>query len=285
MQRIEEIEILVIDDGSTDGTADWLRAESLRDPRVVPLFTDRQGPSLTRNIAIFQARAPIVAFLDADDLWWPNKLDRALRFHEAHPDVGFSFTDYLAVGPEGDVRGTCFGYWKPGYVSVDACDFRIVTDAETELLGMNVVGTSTVVASRDALQNANGFAPASRSAEDWELWLRMAATSPVACSAATTTTYLMRPTSVTQQNKGARIESMREIVERYNGRRDDRTRRAVRRANARIDAAEAEQARALGDPWSAARWHLQSMVRWPQRRTAIAAASDVVAACRAAVKA
>ncbi|RBP16099.1 glycosyl transferase family 2 [Roseiarcus fermentans] len=278
MQGVEDIEILVIDDASTDGTAEWLAAEASRDPRVVPLHSERRGPSHTRNLAIFQARAPIVAFLDADDAWWPMKLERALAFHEGRPDVAFSFTDYLHVGPHGDVRRTCFDYWRPPYVDRETSDFKVVTDAELELLAVNVVGTSTVVASRQALQNANGFAAASRSAEDWELWLRLAARGPVACSSATTTTYLMRPTSVTS-NKDARIAAMRAIVEPYSNRTDKRARQALRQATARIDTAEGEQARALGDYWGAARAHLRSFMRWPMPRTARAAASDLLAAC------
>ena len=279
MQGVEDIEIIVIDDASTDGTGEWLAAESARDPRVVPFNTERKGPSFTRNLAIFQAHAPIIAFLDADDLWWPNKLARALAFHEARPEVGFSFTDYLAATPEGEVRGTCFDFWRPGYLDRRTCDFTIVPDAELELLAANVVGTSTVVASRIALQNANGFAMASRSAEDWELWLRLASRAPVACSAASTATYLMRPTSVTQ-NKSARIQAMRDIVEPYRRRTDPRARRALRQATARIDTAEAERARDLGDNWSAARAHLRALAGWPEPRTARAAAADVLAACR-----
>jgi glycosyltransferase involved in cell wall biosynthesis len=281
MQGIEDMEILVVDDASNDGTAEWLAAESSRDPRLVPLHTERKGPSYTRNLALNQARAPIVAFLDADDLWWPNKLARALKFHQARPEVGFSFTDYLAASPEGEVRGTCFDYWRPGYVDRQSCDFAIVPDAELELLAVNAVGTSTVVASRKALQNANGFELGSRSAEDWDLWLRLAAKAPVACSSAATATYLMRPASATQ-NRSARIDAMREIVEPYRGGSEKLARRAWRKANARIAIAEAEQASALGDNWGAARAHLRALLKWPQPRTARAAAADVLAACKKA---
>lgn len=281
MQAIEDIEIIVIDDASTDGTGEWLVAEASRDSRIVPLHTDRKGPSYTRNLAIYQARAPVIAFLDADDYWWPHKLGRALTFHDANPDVGFSFTDYLAVDPYGEVRGTCFDYWRPKYVDRKNFDFVVVPDAESELLSANVVGTSTVAASRLALQNANGFAMASRSAEDWELWLRLAARQAVAYSASATTTYLMRPTSVTQ-NKSARIEAMREIVEPYRDREEPKVQRAWRQAMSRIDVAEAERARGLGNNWGAARAHLRSFAWWPERRTARAAAADLLAACRRA---
>ncbi len=281
MQGVEDVEILIIDDASTDGTADWLAAEASRDPRVIPLHTERKGPAYTRNLAIFQARAPIVAFLDADDYWWPMKLQRALSFHEAHPEVAFSFTDYLHVGAKGDVRRTCFDYWRPPYVDRETSDFAIVPDAELELLAVNVVGTSTVVASRIALQNANGFAVASRSAEDWELWLRLASRGAVACSSATTTTYLMLPTSATS-NKSDRIAAMRAIVEPYRNRTEKRAREAWRQATARIDTAQAEQARALGDHWGAAQAHIRSLVKWPMPRTARAAAADLLAVCKGA---
>ena len=281
-QAVEDIEILIIDDASTDGTGEWLAAEASRDPRIVPLRTERKGPSFTRNLALFQARAPIIAFLDADDTWWPGKLQHALAFHEANPEVAFSFTDFLHVGPRGDVRRTSFDYWRPPYVDRSTSDFTIVPDAELELLAVNVVGTSTVVASRKSLQNANGFAMTPRSAEDWELWLRLAARGPVACSSATTTTYLMLPTSVTQ-NKSARIAAMRDIVEPYRNRGGKRARQALRQATARIDTAEAEQASALGDHWGAAKAHLRSLVNWPMPRTARAAAADLVALCKGAV--
>ena len=280
-QDVDAIEIMVIDDGSTDGTQEWLAAEAARDPRIVVFNTERKGPSYTRNVAIFRARAPIVAFLDADDAWRPGKLRRALAFHEATPAVAFSFTDYLAVGESGDERGTCFGYWRPDYADPQTPDFAIVRDAELELLAANVVGTSTVVASRKALQNANGFAMVSRSAEDWDLWLRLAARGPVACSSETTMIYLMRASGVTG-NKSARIDSMRKIIAPYRSMTGEKARWAWKRAAARIDEAEAEQAKAEGDNWGAARGHVAALLKWPQARTAHAVMADVFAACKGA---
>ena len=155
----------------------------------------------------------------------------------------------------------------------------VVPDAELALLAANVVGTSTVVASRAALLGANGFALAALSAQDWDLWLRLAARGPVACSSASTMTYLMRPASVTQ-DKSARIEAMREIIGRYRDRTGKRARDALRQADAQIQTAEAERALALGDHLGAAKAHLYALVRWPQGRTARAVGGDVLAACR-----
>lgn len=100
VQAIEDLEILVVDDGSTDGTGEWLAKEAFLDRRIIPLQADGEGPGFARNLAISHARAPLVAFLDADDLWWPHKLARQLGYHELNQDVGLSFTDYLHVDAE-----------------------------------------------------------------------------------------------------------------------------------------------------------------------------------------
>ena len=60
-QGVDDIEILIIDDSSTDGTREWLSKEAARDPRIIPLRTERRGPSFASNLALSQARAPIVA--------------------------------------------------------------------------------------------------------------------------------------------------------------------------------------------------------------------------------
>lgn len=279
MQGLQDIEIIVIDDGSSDGSRDWLRAEAARDPRLILVESDRAGPSAARNKALGVARGRFIALLDADDLWWPGKLARQLAHHEMNPQISFSFTDYIHVDIDGLTHGTCFEFWKPSYAkSSKSGAYATVPDAEIELLSANVVGTSTVVASRDALQNANGFATDWGSAEDWNLWLRLAARGEVAFSAAVTMSYLMRPNSHTQK-KEKRIAAMRSILSPYEMHPDRRIQRACRRAKARIDIAEAEYSRSLGAHVPAAGAHLRAFARWPELRTAGAAAADLVAAC------
>ena len=221
MQGVDDIEILVVDDASTDGTPNGWRPKPPRDPRVIALHTERKGPSYTRNPALFQARAPIVAFLDADDLWWPNKLARGAHVPRSSARNRLQLHRLSCPSrPNGDVRGTCFDYLAAGLCR--PADVRISRSCPTPNWSFLRPTSSAPRPSSlraDALQNANGFAMASRSAEDWDLWLRLAARGPVACSAASTATYLMRPTSVTQ-NKSARIQAMRDIIEPYRGRTD-----------------------------------------------------------------
>ncbi len=281
MQGFENIEILVVDDASSDRTTEWLAAKIAQDPRIVPVRTESRGASRRRNLALSQARAPIVAFLDGGDFWWPGKLLRAVRFHEANPAVAFTFTDFLNVGFHGETLGTGFDFWRPNEVDRTIQDFKLLLDPEIELLAINVVDISTVVASRKALEAANGFPAAGLSAQNWRLGLDLAAEYLVAYTPATTTTHRARPASVAE-DPGAQIKTMREIIDPYRTRTEWRVRRAVRQAAARIDTAEAEYARALGDNFGAATAHLRALARWPQWRTARAAAADFRATLRGA---
>jgi len=85
-------EILVVDDGSTDDTAERALALGARVVRK-----SNGGLSSARNAGLREARSHWVAFLDADDRWWPDKLARAFAAHEAQPDVDLIFSDYRVV--------------------------------------------------------------------------------------------------------------------------------------------------------------------------------------------
>src|SRR5262249_35097739 len=90
-QTYQEFEILIVDDGSTDDTETALRRFG---ERVRYFKQDRSGPSAARNRAILNARGAYLAFLDADDLWLPEKLDRQVRFLDARPQMVLAYTDY-----------------------------------------------------------------------------------------------------------------------------------------------------------------------------------------------
>lgn len=272
LQNRQEIEVIVADDGSTDGTQDWLAGRRAGLPPLRMIETGGVGPSGARNAAIAASKAPYIAFLDADDVWWPNKLTPQLAWHNSHPETAFSFTDYLHVSPSGRQLGTCFAYWDSPLAHHAGPGFSIMPDAELSLLATNVVGTSTVVARRAAIEEVGGFGRLA-SAEDWNLWLHLAARWPVAFSAAITANYLMRPGSVTSKS-AERLEAMRQILSRYEDRTDHATRRAVKAARSRIDIAEAELARAEGRAWRAIWSGAAALARQPSRRACRSFAAD-----------
>ncbi len=278
-QNICEIEIIIADDGSTDGTGAWLAEQKKTEPRLRVIKTGGKGPANARNQAISIAKAPLVAFLDSDDWWSPGKLKWQVAYHEKHPDVGFSFTDYLAIDTSDKTYGTCFEYWKPHYGNRPPQGYTLLEDAESELLGCNTAGTSTIVARTGLLQIANGFATDLPSAEDWDLWLKLAALAPVACTSIIGTSYLMRPNSESARRE-ERLDAMNSIIDRYRTHQSPSFRAAVRKADARIFTARADIARLDGNYWGAVAAELHALIKAPNMRDARAAASDAAQGVR-----
>ena len=280
-QKIDGLEIIVVDDGSTDGTGEWLRGQARTWSCLRVIDGPARGPARARNLALAAANADLIAFLDADDMWSEGKLSRQVAFHQRRPDVGFSFTDYLHIDRDGDTHGTCFDYWRFTPGRVDASGFAVLHDPEATLLGANVVGTSAVVARRRELQIANGFGEDLRSAEDWDLWLRLAARAPVAATPLSLMTYLMhRPGNLTGQVED-RIAAMSDIVERYAGHDQPAFRRARRRAQARLAEASAEAAGLARKPWRSLTHRLHALSLLPSRRVARASVGAALGAAHA----
>jgi glycosyltransferase involved in cell wall biosynthesis len=190
MQRCRDIETIVVDDGSSDGTGAWLAKLAGDWSGFRFIQPDSVGPAKARNAGIELASAPVVGFLDAGDWWWPNKLKAQLAFHAAHPRTAFSFTDYLEVSQDGEGRGTCFEHWQCPIRLRETSDYLGLDDDLN--LKPNLVGTSTVLANKAALEGAGGFGGAV-SADGGDLWLKLAAHSPIACSKLISTSYLIRP--------------------------------------------------------------------------------------------
>jgi glycosyltransferase involved in cell wall biosynthesis len=272
-QNISEIEIIIADDGSSDGTDAWLDAQMKLEPRLKIINTGGNGPANARNMAISEAKSPLIAFLDADDWWHTGKLKWQVAYLEKHPEIGFSFTDYMHVDEQGKLLGTCFDYWRPSYGGRPPQGYDELINPEAELLSCNTAGTSTIVARKDLLQNANGFATDLQSAEDWDLWLRLAHVAPVACTSIIGTSYLMRPNSESARRED-RLAAMVSIIDRYRLHTDPIFRTAVRRADARIYAARADILRLKGHYWSAVAAELHAFMNAPNVHDARAAAAD-----------
>src|SRR5262245_57644303 len=105
-------EVLVVDDGSTDDTAARVRAYVERDRerlRFVPL--PHRGPGTTRNRGVGEARHPLVAFLDSDDEWFPDKLELQRAVMEAKPEVLFCFSDFAHRSGNGAVSRRYLRRW------------------------------------------------------------------------------------------------------------------------------------------------------------------------------
>lgn len=154
-------EIVVVDDGSTDGTSLILERLARSDSRIRIVTQRNGGEAAARNAGVRAAVQPIVAFLDHDDVWLPNKLERSLEVLRAQDDLALVFTAYHRI--EGDARST-----------VRVSDWDAAPDAAAIALAVACVITpSTVVARKDRLITAGLFDERLRLSPDWMMWLRM----------------------------------------------------------------------------------------------------------------
>lgn len=107
-QSHTELEALVIDDGSADATAAMVRERYADDPRAIYRHQDNAGGAAARNTGLRHARGDLVAFIDADDLWKPWKLELQLRSLELAPEAGMLWTDMEAIGPRGEAIAAAY---------------------------------------------------------------------------------------------------------------------------------------------------------------------------------
>ena len=163
-QEDVEVEVIVVDDASTDETAE--RLGEIADERLRVVRHDHsQGVSAARNVAITQARAPWLAFLDDDDLWAPRKL--RLQLDAAADGVALVFCGAVFIDGAGRVLH-------------DRLPPEHTGDISSQLQSWNVVGSPSAVMARTSLvQRSEAFDTDLSIAADWDLWLRLSSLGQV----------------------------------------------------------------------------------------------------------
>jgi glycosyltransferase involved in cell wall biosynthesis len=164
-------ELIVIDDGSSDDTAEVARRFEREDPRIAVVTTANQGLSMARNTGIERARGRLISFLDSDDLLMPTYLAEMGAALDATPGAGFAYTDAWALDAASHRirRATAMSPWNPPERPPED-----PLEMIRLLLRDNFVFVAATVP-RAVLDEVGGFDPALRSAEDYDLWLRILA--------------------------------------------------------------------------------------------------------------
>lgn len=163
-QTYRNCEIIVVDDGSSDGTGHTLKERY--GERIRYIYQENQGPGIARNRGIAEANGQFIHFLDADDQLYVEKIAIGLETFRQHPDVSVIYTHFQQVASD-------------GLTPVKTEPFEVYTDdVYCELLrqtGCRILTSSSMLRSA-ALRAVGGFADdvAFRSAEDWDLFLRLA---------------------------------------------------------------------------------------------------------------
>jgi len=163
-QTFDSLELIVVDDGSTDGTAAVAEELTARDARVRLIGrTDRGGPARARNTGITAAHGRYLAFCDADDLWLPTKLERQLHVIGA-TGAALVYSAYHRIAA--DFAGPVEAFLPQGRV------VRVPEQVDhRELLRRNVIGCLTAM--YDRRRTGEVGMPDLAGAEDWALWLQI----------------------------------------------------------------------------------------------------------------
>jgi glycosyltransferase involved in cell wall biosynthesis len=245
-QKNPPAEWLFVDNGSSDGSAEYVEgiAPHLKFP-VRVLRESRRGPSAARNRGIREAQSPWITFLDADDLWIPEKLARQAEYLATHPDTDFLFSDLWHIDTDGRPLK------RTGPFSL-----KEVTPARVFL--ENFIYTSSVAIRRECLAEQEGFREDIIHGEDLELWIRLLINHRVGYISEPLAAWRTHPGSLMEspQHYADQFEVSRRLVQKnpalaqWQKRRDAMTWYALGR---RLYLAQGEHSKARSAFWKAAR--------------------------------
>ncbi|WP_414566581.1 MULTISPECIES: glycosyltransferase family 2 protein [unclassified Anabaena] len=164
-QTFTDFEVLIINDGSSDCILDW--SASVTDQRVKVISQENQGLSGARNTGIAQAQGEYIAFLDADDLWAPTKLEKQVRCFEDNPSVGLVHNWTILIDETDKPTGE---QWSP----------HLEGNIWEQIIVINSVSSGAAIVRRCCFETIGVFARDLSGTADWDMWIRIAYRYPFA---------------------------------------------------------------------------------------------------------
>ena len=270
-QTFRDWELVVADDGSSAPVVEYLHS-LLRRERVRVLWREHTGSAgKTRNAALEHARAPLVAFIDSDDVWAPRKLEKQLAMLRAEPACGWSYSAFVLVDEQGvPLPSERSRRWTALHGHVFD---------ETVRGAISIRSPSVVVARTALVREVGGFDEALDCAEDYDLWTRLALRSPISLVDEPLVHVRTHPSNSGRKIGSAYVArdySLRKLSARLNG----RARAIADRERSRNALARAAALAAHGDRWTSLA-PVASSIRfsWRYSRWWYGAARAVARAC------
>ena len=180
-QTYSEVECIVIDDGSTDHTNELLKELLKVHPGLKTARKTNGGPSSARNMGLRESTGDFISFLDADDVFFPDKIERQVVFLDAHPDVGLVYGDFL-IATETLRPVEMYTTEMPQELEpIDALCYR------------NWFGVMIPLVRRTLTDRVGDFNEELAAAEDWDYWIRCAKVARISYLAGAVSLYRMHP--------------------------------------------------------------------------------------------
>ena len=166
-QTFKDYEIIFWDNKSTDGSGEI--AQSYGEPLKYFRGEEFLPLGAARNAAIEKAEGKYIAFLDCDDIWLPEKLEKQVALLDSNKELGLVYADCYVIDSNGDLRDNTYFYGRRPFRG----------NAFAELFQSNVIPMLTAVIRKDALDKVGVFNPKYEIAEEYDLWLRIAEYYPI----------------------------------------------------------------------------------------------------------
>jgi len=199
-QTFSDLELIAIDDASTDGSLEYLR--SIADARMVVVARPKSGLSRNLNFGIGIARAPILARMDADDVSLPQRIEKQLAFLNAHPNVVACGSHIQFLDPAGSL-----GEVQRYYTGDAGIRWNLLIDS--------AIAHPAAMYRKSAIEKAGLYHPELEPAEDYALWLELARYGQLANVPELLFQYRIHPGSVSSRRVEVQRDRVREISLRH----------------------------------------------------------------------